>query len=104
MELEKAAAGFAAMGAAQRLDVLRYLVKAGDAGLQVGEIAARTGMAASTLAHHLKALQNAGLISQAQVGRATINRANYRHLEALAGYILQECCLDSTVSGDLKNG
>jgi len=104
MELDKAAAGFAAMGAAPRLDVLRYLVKAGDAGLQVGEIAARTGMAASTLAHHLKALQSAELITQETQGRATINRANYQHLEALAGYILNECCLDSRTIGDVKNG
>jgi len=104
MDLKKAAAGFAAMGAAPRLGVLRNLVKAGEAGLQVGEIAARTGMAASTLAHHLKSLHSAGLISQVHEGRATINRANYRHLEALAGYILEECCLDTRALEVVKNG
>lgn len=104
MDLDKAAAGFAAMGAGHRLTVLRLLVKAGEAGLQVSEIAARTGMAASTLAHHLKALSSAGLITQEAQGRSTINRADYRHLEALAGYILQECCLDMTATGDTENG
>ena len=94
MDIEKAAAGFAAMGAEHRLGVLQLLVKAGDAGLQVSDIMARSGIAASTLAHHLKTLQSAGLISQEKRGRSTINRANYQHLEALAGYILNECCAE----------
>ncbi len=93
MDIKKAAAGFSAMGAAPRLEVLQLLVKAGEDGLQVGEIMAQSGMAASTLAHHLKALQAAGLITQEKRGRAILNRAAYSHLEALAGYILHECCV-----------
>jgi len=100
VDIEKAADGFSAMGAAHRLGVLQHLVKAGDAGLQVSEIMARSGIAASTLAHHLKALQTAGLITQEKRGRAIINRADYRHLEALAGYILQECCMAPSSNED----
>ncbi|WP_417686310.1 ArsR/SmtB family transcription factor [Roseibium sp.] len=94
MELELAAQGFAALGSEARLQVVLTLVKAGKAGLQVGDIQARTEMPASTLAHHLKFLASAGLVEQEKQGRAVINRAAYRHLEQLAGYILKECCSD----------
>lgn len=94
LDIEHAAQGFAAIGSEARLQVLRVLVRAGDGGLSVGDIQARTGMAASTLAHHLRFLASAGLIEQEKTGRTVINRAAYDHLEALAGYILKECCAD----------
>jgi len=94
MDLEEAAQGFAALGSESRLQVVLTLVKAGRSGLMVGDIQARTGMAASTLAHHLKFLTSAGLIQQEKAGRAVISRAAFEHLERLAGYILKECCTD----------
>ncbi len=93
MDEKQAAAGFAAMGADHRLGVLRHLVKAGDTGLLVHEIVALSGIAASTMAHHLKTLREAGLITQQKQGRSTVSIANYAHLEALAAYILAECCV-----------
>jgi len=98
MNILKASEGFSAMGAEPRLDVLRLLVKAGDAGLLVGEIQHRLAIPASTLAHHLKYLAMADLIVQKKQGRAIRSRANYDHLNALAGFILNECCLDETGS------
>lgn len=95
MEIAEAAQGFAAIGSEARLQVLQVLVRAGDRGQTVGDIQARTGIAASTLAHHLRFLASAGLIEQEKSGRTVINRAAYRHLEALAGYILKECCADA---------
>lgn len=94
MENVSAAQGFAAMGSESRLVVLRSLVKAGDGGLLVGDIQERTGIPASTLAHHLKFLTSAGLIVQEKRGRSIINRANYSHLQELAAFILEECCAD----------
>ncbi|SFQ94666.1 ArsR/SmtB family transcription factor [Poseidonocella sedimentorum] len=87
-------AGFAAMGSEARLDVLRLLVRAGPEGLSVGALGARSGIAPSTLAHHLKVLAGAGLIVQEKQGRAVVSRADYGRLEALAGYILHNCCAD----------
>lgn len=94
IEIEQAAQGFAAIGSEARLEVVRTLVRAGSKGLTIGDIQNRTGMAASTLAHHLKFLKSAGLIEQEKAGRSVINRANFPRLEALAGYILKECCAD----------
>ena len=94
LDIEEAAQGFAAIGSEARLQVVLTLVRAGRAGLSVGDILARTGMAASTLAHHLRFLVAAGLIEQEKVGRSVINRADFSRLEALAGYILAQCCAD----------
>lgn len=94
MVLEEAAQGFAALGSEARLQVLLTLVRGGRAGLSVGDIQSRSGMPASTLAHHLKFLASAGLVLQEKDGRTVINRAQFDHLEALAGYILKECCAD----------
>ena len=96
MQIEQAAQGFAAMGSEARLSVLQILVRAGHAGLTIGEIQDRTGIAPSTLAHHLKFLAAAGLVEQQKSGRSVINRAAYGTLEQLAGYILNQCCVDST--------
>ena len=94
MDLETAAQGFAAIGSEPRLEVLLLLVKAGPNGMTVGDIQTRTGMAASTLAHHLRFLTIAGLVSQERQGRSVVNRARFDHLERLGGYLLEECCAD----------
>ncbi|MES0827601.1 ArsR/SmtB family transcription factor [Ruegeria sp. SCP11] len=91
---ETAAAGFSAMGSEARLKVLRTLVRAGQAGLTVGEIQERTGIAPSTLAHHLRFLAAGGVVEQEKIGRSTINRACYDELRNLAQFILAECCAD----------
>ena len=96
--LEEAARGFAACGSEPRLMVLRLLVRAGEAGLSVGEIQERTAIPASTLAHHLGFLAAGGLVEQERRGRAVINRAAYHRLEALAAFLLEACCADARPS------
>ncbi len=96
MQWEEAAQGFSAMGSEARLKVLKALVRAGAPGLTVGEIQERTGIAPSTLAHHLKFLAAGGVVTQEKVGRTTINRASFDALENLARFILSECCVDMT--------
>ena len=103
MDWETAAQGFAAMGSESRLQVLRTLVRAGEDGLTVGEIQTRTGIAPSTLAHHLRFMAAAGLISQAKSGRTVFCQAQLDHLEDLAKFILGECC-DEVPKGDANDG
>ena len=101
MQWEEAAQGFAAMGSEARLKVLKALVRAGAPGLSVGDIQQRTGIAPSTLAHHLKFLAAGGVVHQEKIGRTVINRADYDALEQLAQFILSECCVD--VTGKVAN-
>ena len=98
LSIEEAAQGFAACGSEPRLTVLRLLVRAGDAGLTVEEIQERSGLPASTLAHHLRVLAAGGLVVQERKGRAVVSRAAYRQLEALAAFLLDECCADARPS------
>lgn len=91
---EEAAQSFAAVGSEPRLDVLLTLVRAGQTGLSVGEIQQRLHVPGSTLSHHLRFLTAAGLIVQEKQGRTIINRAAFDHLEALAQYLLKECCIE----------
>lgn len=99
MDPVAAAEGFSAMGSESRLAVLQILVRAGHEGLPVGAIQSRSGIPPSTLAHHLKFLAAAGLIHQDRQGRTIVNRANFEHLEALAGFILDACCADQGAAG-----
>lgn len=92
MDNVTAAQGFSALGSESRIEVFQTLVKAGKNGLLVGDIQQRTGIPASTLAHHLKFLSTAQLILQEKKGRTIVNRANFDHLENLAAFILEECC------------
>lgn len=98
LTIEQAAQGFAAVGSEPRLEVLKILVRAGEPGLTVGDIQDRAGLPASTLAHHLKFLAAGGLIKQQRRGRAVINRADYPQIEALAAFLLGECCADAVGS------
>ncbi len=99
LSAEQAADGFAAAGSGARLEVLRVLVRAGPAGLAVGEIQSRLGMPASTLAHHLRSLSDGGLILQEKRGRVVISRADFEHIQALAAFLLEECCADVETGG-----
>ena len=92
--------GFSALASESRMVVLQTLVKAGPDGLPVGEIQRRTGIPASTLAHHLKFLHAGHLVEQDKQGRTIINRADFNHLEALAAFILEECCAEQTNMAD----
>lgn len=94
--LTLAAASFAALGSEQRLSVLRSLVRAGPEGLAIGDLGDRTGVTGSTLTHHLKILTAAGLVKQERQGRSTICAAvAYTEVEALANFLLTECCADA---------
>ncbi len=94
--LTVAAASFAALGSEQRLSVLRSLVRAGPEGLSIGALGERTGVTGSTLTHHLKLLTAAGLVHQERQGRSTICAAiAFAEVEALANFLLTECCADA---------
>lgn len=89
---DSAAIALAALGHPARLSVFRLLVKAGPDGLMVGEIAANLDMPLSTLAHHLRALKLAGLISQTRAGREVLTHAEIKVLHRVVEYLLSECC------------
>ena len=101
MELEHAAKQLEALGNATRLQVYRILVRAGHAGLPVGRLQERMGIAASTLSHHLHRLILTGLVTQERQSTTLICRANYPAMDGLLGFLADECCMDdSCASGE----
>ena len=93
MEMISATArAMAALGHEARLSIFRLLVKAGTEGLRVGDIGAHLGLAPSTLAHHLSALVDAGLVTQEKHGREVFNRVDYDAMRRVLGYLSSECC------------
>ncbi len=101
LPVEIAASRFAALGSEQRLQVLRVLVRAGDAGLSIGALGQRSGITGSTLTHHMRVLVSAGLARQQKQGRSVIcAAADYATVAALSDYLLRECCADCPDSGD----
>ena len=82
----------AALAQETRLALFRQLVEAGPAGLAAGVIAERLGVAAPTLSFHLKELTYAGLIRPEQQGRYVIYSANFDAMNALVGYLTENCC------------
>lgn len=78
-----------------RLDVFMALVQAGPEGLSAGELAARAGVAANALSFHLTRLRHAGLIQSRRDGKRIIYAANYDSMEALLGFLTDNCCRTS---------
>ena len=93
--LHEAAERFAAVGSEPRLAVVKALVRVGHKGLSVGEIQERLDIPASTLAHHLRSLEAAGLVEQEKQGRTVVNRVVFEEIEALSAYLLRECCVEA---------
>ena len=97
MNLETVATQLDALGNPTRLQIYRLLVRAGQSGLSVGTLQIRMDMPGSTLSHHLKRLIDRGLVTQERVATTLVCRAVYPAMQALIGYLADECCVDECV-------
>jgi ArsR family transcriptional regulator, arsenate/arsenite/antimonite-responsive transcriptional repressor len=91
----KASSAIESLGALaqeHRLALFRLLVQAGDKGMAAGSIAEALGVPNSSLSFHLAQLRNAGLILQERQHRSLIYRANYKAMNALVDYLMENCC------------
>jgi len=87
-----AVAALSALAQEHRLALFRLLVQAGPDGLSAGMIAEKLGVPASSLSFHLAHLNRAGLVSQTRRGRSLIYAADYAAMNALLGYLMENCC------------
>lgn len=98
MRSSNAVEALAALAQEHRLGLFRLLVQAGDKGMAAGAIADRLGVPNSSLSFHLAQLRNAGLIQQERQHRSLIYRANYPAMNALVGYLMENCCAGAECS------
>jgi len=95
-EAVSAVAALSALAQEHRLAVFRLLVQAGREGMSAGAIADRLGLPGSSLSFHLAHLTRAGLIAQTRNGRSLIYTADYAAMNALVGYLMENCCNGAT--------
>jgi len=92
MDKPTALAALGALAHPIRLDAFRALVVAGNDGLTPGTLVEMLGVAYAKLGFHLKDLSEAGLVTSEQSGRHVIYRAVYPQMDALLGYLTENCC------------
>src|SRR3954468_16819663 len=92
MKKSQALAALAALSQENRLDTFRLLVQAGPDGMPAGEVAAALGLPPNTLTFHFDKLREAGLVTVRREGRSMIYSAHYGVMNALLGYLTENCC------------
>ena len=92
MEEKDVVQSLAALAQPIRLRVFRALVVRGASGLTPGAMAEGLRIPPNTLSFHLKELTHAGLVTQERASRNIIYRAAFNHMNALLGYLTENCC------------
>lgn len=100
MEDKNAIAALAALAQESRLATFRLLVQTGPEGLAASRIAETLGLPASSLSFHLKELTHANLIVPRQKGRFVIYAARFDTVNALVGFLTENCCGGTPCSRD----
>ena len=92
MQPAEAVAALGALAQEHRLALFRLLVQAGPEGLAAGVVAQALGVPNSSLSFHLAQLRRAGLVRQERRGRSLVYSADYPAMNALIGYLMENCC------------
>ncbi|HSA90669.1 MAG TPA: metalloregulator ArsR/SmtB family transcription factor [Burkholderiales bacterium] len=92
METKQAVQTLSALAQESRLAIFRLLVQAGPEGLAAGAIGEKLGLPPATLSFHLAGLTRAGLARSRQEGRFVIYSADYAAMNALVGFLTDNCC------------
>src|SRR5690242_8529042 len=92
MPTKHAIAALGALAQESRLAIFRLLVERGPEGLAAGAIAEKLKIPAPTLSFHLQQLMHADLIEQRRESRSLIYSANFAGMNALVGYLTENCC------------
>jgi DNA-binding transcriptional ArsR family regulator len=101
MQAVAAIDALSALAQEHRLAAFRLLVQAGEQGMAAGAIADTLGVPNSSLSFHLAQLNRVGLISQERRHRSLIYRANYAEMNALVGYLMENCCAGADCGNDV---
>ena len=92
METKQAVQALGALAQDTRLGIFRLLVQAGPTGMAAGHIGEKLDLPPATLSFHLAGLTRAGLAHSRQEGRFVIYTADYQAMNALVGYLSDNCC------------
>lgn len=92
MDTQDVVDSLAALAQPVRLQVFRALVVAGHDGLTPGALVEAIAVPGTSLSFHLKELTHSGLVTQERQGRHLIYRVAFTQMNALIGYLTDNCC------------
>lgn len=92
MRSKDAVSALGALANEHRLAIYRLLVQVGPSGSAAGAIAAKLGLAPSSLSFHLAHLTRVGLIEQWRESRSLIYSADFSAMNGLVGFLTDNCC------------
>jgi ArsR family transcriptional regulator, arsenate/arsenite/antimonite-responsive transcriptional repressor len=95
MEMNETVTALSALAQEHRLAIFRLLVQAGPEGLPAGQVSERLDIAPNTLTFHFDRLRLAGLVTVRREGRSMIYAAQFETMNALLGYLTDNCCQGS---------
>ncbi len=104
MKADLAIHALGALAQEHRLGLFRLLVQASGQGMSAGAIAEALGIPNSSLSFHLAHLRRAGLIKQERRHRLLIYRADYAAMNALVGFLTENCCGGGDCSSEAQDG
>jgi len=109
MEITIAIKALTALAHETRLTIFRTLVQVGETGLPAGQLAKEMGIPNATMSFHLKELTHAELVTARQESRFIYYSANFATMNALLGYLTENCCAGipcspAEICCDEKNG
>lgn len=102
MNIETIAPRLAELGHSTRLMIYRELIKAGNAGIAVGEIKKTLDIPHSTLSHHISRLMKVGLVRQQRDGRTLFCIAECDALDDVLNFLTEECCINENCCATTK--
>ena len=83
---------FAAFAHPSRIAVLRVLLPHAISGRTFGDLATALSISPSTLTHHLREMESAGVVHREIIGRSTMVRLNADILNTALTQLTQLCC------------
>lgn len=93
-----AATLFGAFAHPTRIAILRHLLRHAEDGRQFGDLAKALNISPSTLTHHLRDMEYAGVLCRKVCGRTTNLRLNFATLEDAVKQFTELCCCDGDSS------
>ena len=92
MDFNQSLIALSALGQETRLEVFRLLIRAGDHGMQAGEISDALDVRQNTMSANLSVLVRAGLIRNVREGRTIRYYANIDGIRGLLAFLMEDCC------------
>ncbi len=92
MEKNDAIEALSALAQDVRLDVFRLLVRAGQDGMNAGEIADALSVRQNTMSTNLAILSRAGLVKSERQGRSIRYFADMDGMRGLLSFMMEDCC------------